>query len=149
MDLRSILKPISGIQCHRYGPMSSHRFHVPVSSLRFGDIERPNRSSWFAFHDLTSYRSLQYSSEIESRIGKPRKVHRNFAFNVKKDIWGNSSKGKDDIVVQGEAILQKASLLELTNYSATFADEASDILGKKVSLQLVSSNQIAPGNQIH
>lgn len=137
MDARSILKPTStGIQCHRYGPVSAHRFHVRVPPLAFGNTEKPNRSSCFAFHDFTSNHSLQSSSG---------KVHKSFAFNVEKDNWENSSKGlQDDIDIQGEVILQKASLLELTDYSATFADEASDILGKKVSLQLVSSNQIDP-----
>ncbi|XP_057848301.1 linoleate 9S-lipoxygenase A isoform X2 [Cryptomeria japonica] len=144
MDARSILRPTSGIQCHRYGPMPSHRFHVPVPSLSFGDTEGPNRSCCFACHDFSSNRSLQSSSAIEFRVGKARKVHKNFAFNVEKGIWGSPSKGQDDIDVQGEVILQKASLLELTDYSATFADEKSDKLGKKVSLQLVSSNQIDP-----
>ncbi|GLJ05553.1 hypothetical protein SUGI_0020120 [Cryptomeria japonica] len=107
MDARSILRPTSGIQCHRYGPMPSHRFHVPVPSLSFGDTEGPNRSCCFACHDFSSNRSLQSSSAIEFRVGKARKVHKNFAFNVEKD-------------------------------------EKSDKLGKKVSLQLVSSNQIDP-----
>lgn len=144
MDARSILRTTSGMECHRYGPMSAHRFRVPISSLGFWDSDKSNSRGRVAFHDFSSNHLLQSSSEIEFRAWKPRKVHRNFAFNIKKDFWENSSKGQTDIDIQGEVILQKASLLVLTDYSATFADETSDILGKKVSLQLVSSNQIDP-----
>ncbi|GLJ05546.1 hypothetical protein SUGI_0019930 [Cryptomeria japonica] len=46
--------------------------------------------------------------------------------------------------INGEVVLQKVAFLNLTDYSATLADEASELMGKKVSLQLVSSDQIDP-----
>lgn len=46
--------------------------------------------------------------------------------------------------INGEVVLQKVAFLNLTDYSATVADEISELMGKKVSLELVSSDQIDP-----
>jgi len=51
--------------------------------------------------------------------------------------------------IPGEVILQEVSLLNATDYSAILADEASELMGNRVSLQLVSSDQVDPGKSVN
>lgn len=55
-----------------------------------------------------------------------------------------SSKVGVDQTIQGEVILQKVSLFNITDYAASIADEASEFLGNRVYLQLVSSEEVDP-----
>ncbi|XP_057841009.2 linoleate 9S-lipoxygenase [Cryptomeria japonica] len=50
----------------------------------------------------------------------------------------------EEYEITGEVVLQKVAILNLTDYCATVSDEVSELMGKKVSLQLVSSDQIDP-----
>uniref|UniRef100_A0A0D6QR96 Lipoxygenase n=1 Tax=Araucaria cunninghamii TaxID=56994 RepID=A0A0D6QR96_ARACU len=54
------------------------------------------------------------------------------------------SKGNDgqDISIHGEVVLQKTYLFDVNDYSATLADTVFELVGQKVFLQLVSSDQI-------
>lgn len=47
--------------------------------------------------------------------------------------------------INGEVVLHKVAFLNLTDYSATVADEISELMGKKISLELVSSDLMDPG----
>ena len=61
---------------------------------------------------------------------------------------GSNGMSSSDYDINGEVVLQKVALLHLTDYTATLADEASELMGKKISLQLVSSDQVDPGNNL-
>ena len=61
---------------------------------------------------------------------------------------GNTAGSSTDYEITGEVVLQKVALLHLTDYAATLADEASELMGKKISLHLMSSDQVDPGNTL-
>ncbi|KAH9310904.1 hypothetical protein KI387_025939, partial [Taxus chinensis] len=144
MDARTALNPSSSIHSSIIST-SSHIFRVPFSSPGIWNREKLNRFGCpFNFNASNSKFSLQSPFSTKFPVCKSGKAPEIFALNVTKDTWGSSSKGEAEINIEGEVILNKASLLELTDYSATFVDEVSDFLGKKVCLQLVNSNQIDP-----
>ena len=47
--------------------------------------------------------------------------------------------------ISGEVILQELPAIDTNDNIAILVDEVSDISGKRVSLQLVSSDQVDPG----
>ncbi|GLJ05543.1 hypothetical protein SUGI_0019850 [Cryptomeria japonica] len=75
-----------------------------------------------------------------------RRSSRNFALKI--DIHRESEKVKkerfNDYDIKGEVTLQKVSLFSVTDYSAAVADGVSELMGNRVYLQLVSSDQVDP-----
>lgn len=52
-------------------------------------------------------------------------------------------------IISGDVILQEVSILNATDYPAILADDASELIGKRVSLQLLSSDQVDPGKPVN
>jgi linoleate 9S-lipoxygenase len=50
--------------------------------------------------------------------------------------------------VKGTVVLMKKNVLDLNDFNASFLDDAHDLLGQKVSLQLVSAVNGDPGNLV-
>lgn len=94
-----------------------------------------------------SWRShAQFSGDFKHMLANQRKgSFRSFAFNI-KDIFLKEKSSKEAVeqTIHGEVILQKVSLFNITDYAATIADEASELMGNRVYLQLVSSQEVDP-----
>lgn len=130
-------------------------FNVPVSTLislwsdkqlihvGFSPLNGvPSNLSW-KIH-------VQSSDDFKEMVLRKRRSHcRSFAFNIRnifaKD--GSPEEGTEQ-TIHGEVILQKVSLFNITDYAATLTDDVSELTGNKVYFQLVSSDQVDPGNSL-
>lgn len=69
-----------------------------------------------------------------------------FSFNIRKGVSAREGFSKEAIeqTIPGEVILQEVSILNDTDYRVILADEESELIGNRISLQLVSSDQVDP-----
>uniref|UniRef100_A0A0C9S647 Lipoxygenase n=1 Tax=Wollemia nobilis TaxID=56998 RepID=A0A0C9S647_9CONI len=131
----------------RNGQLGSHRFLAPnpvPCSLR---SDRPKQVGHCPLPSLDYKSSLvSWRQPGQTSLLKSRKGNRNFALKIAIPPTETSVKESalDDYDIDGEVILQKVSLLNFTDYSATIVDEASELRGKRVYLQLVSGDKIDP-----
>uniref|UniRef100_A0A0D6QT47 Lipoxygenase n=1 Tax=Araucaria cunninghamii TaxID=56994 RepID=A0A0D6QT47_ARACU len=142
MDAMGVLNNTNLLH-RRSGQVSSRRFLVsnPAAWCFWG--ERPNPAAHFPLHLLKNKSSMiSWKGQGQSSLQKSR----NFAFKIVIPHPETSTREEapDDYYINGEVVLQKVSLLNLTDYSATLLDEASELMRNRVYLQLVSSDQIDP-----
>lgn len=61
-------------------------------------------------------------------------------------IHDDNNKNKNDRIMRGEVVLMKKNVLDFKDLSASFLDGVHELVGKRVSLQLVSADKGDPGN---
>jgi hypothetical protein len=128
----------------------------PVSTLGYFGRQRPNPSGFCHFYACSSnlpWRShAQYSAGSEHMVLKQRRAeYRSFAFNIRKGASATETSSKKVLeqTIPGEVILQEVSILNATDYAAILSDEVSELRGNRVSIQLVSSDQVDPGKSVN
>jgi len=60
-------------------------------------------------------------------------------------IHDDNNKNKNDRIMRGEVVLMKKNVLDFKDLSASFLDGVHELVGKRVSLQLVSADKGDPG----
>ena len=117
-----------------------------MSTLSCFVSQRPKPSGFCHFYACSSSTShAQFSAGFNHTVLKQRRAgkYRNFAIDIRKDVSGTESPSEMMIeqTISGEVILQELPAIDI----AILVDKVSDISGKRVSLQLVSSDQVDPG----
>jgi hypothetical protein len=90
----------------------------------------------------------QFSADFKHTVLKQRKAqYRIFSFNTRKGLSATESSPKMALeqTIPGEVILQEVSLLKATDYYAMLAE----LMSNRLSLQLVSSDQVDPGKSVN
>ncbi|XP_021772932.1 probable linoleate 9S-lipoxygenase 5 [Chenopodium quinoa] len=67
--------------------------------------------------------------------------------NIIDAISGDSSSNKNKKQINGRVILMKKNVLDFNDFNASILDRFDELLGKKMSFQLVSSINTDPGNE--
>lgn len=62
---------------------------------------------------------------------------------VPDEVHGNSRKKKE--IIKGRVVLMKKNVLDFNDFSASIVDRFDELIGNKVSIQLVSSINQDPG----
>ena len=121
-----------------------------MSTLSCFVSQRPKPSGFCHFYACSSSTShAQFSADFNHAVLKQRRAaqYRSFAIDIRKDVSGTESPSEMVIeqTISGEVILQELPAIDTNDNIAILVDEVSDISGKRVSLQLVSSDQVDPG----
>ncbi|KAH9326909.1 hypothetical protein KI387_007087, partial [Taxus chinensis] len=121
-------------------PVARQRFLIPNSVLPCLGIDRPITQLAPSLGNKFCLRTGKGS------VLKRRKENRNYA--VKIDLRPETKLSKKENIneydIDGEVVLQKVALFNVTDFSATLSDFAAELMGKKVYLQLVSGDQVDP-----
>ncbi|XP_057841008.2 linoleate 9S-lipoxygenase isoform X2 [Cryptomeria japonica] len=120
--------------------VGSHRCISANLGMSVLGIDKTNQTG---FSSLPSLRSNSSFIALGRGVSRSRKVARNLTSKTRIGEPETTTKDKE-YEIEGEVVLQKVAFLEFTDYSATLADEVSELTGNKVSLELVSSDQIDP-----
>ncbi|KAH9326929.1 hypothetical protein KI387_007107, partial [Taxus chinensis] len=126
------------------GSVGRHRFLIPNSALPCLGIDKP--ISQLALCNIPSLSNKFSLRRGEVSVLKPRKPSRNYAvkINIRPETKPSKKENVNEYYIDGEVVLQKVALFNFTDFSATLADFGAELMGNKVYLQLVSSDQVDP-----